>query len=434
MAVTLTPSYPAVGQEITLTADHGAPEFARYELTSKPNKSRLALGLIVDPHPSVVQTVAVPLTYTPRSVDTKKPATIGRASGSFVADGFIAEMTVTIDGTAASDGRVTVAAVAPQLLTLTPEWTFASAETVTSSLTGVLRRASLPPAQRFVADVPGEYQIAAYYYHDFTAPPMYSGDPSGGSRRELVGIPTQVQVDVGGYVELPIAPVNGHGATLRLLVVNETVRAAELANPLTETARLAALDPTVAAAVTALVGVTVANLDVDFVTDVNAMATKYEAHRILTGGLPSVHASADTTNAMLRETANSVPAAIRRLNDIAAKLLAHMEAGTSGGTWHGGGDDGKNTLQVAPSATTLSEAVVLKADLRERSYERHRSQTSSPGSHGLADSTNFMNDPLPLPSAIVAFLDYVAAASSAVAGEPEGIADAVAGLGFRPAA
>jgi len=210
------------------------------------------------------------------------------------------------------------------------------------------------------------------------------------------------------------------------------VRAAELANPLTETARLAALDPTVAAAVTALVGVTVANLDVDFVTDVNAMALAYERHRILVG-IPNVHNSADSTNAMLREDSASIPAAIARLNDLAQKFTNHRVATSAGGAWHNA-DDESSTLQVAPGATSLGEAVVLKADLRERGLERHRVIVGASSAHDSADTTNTMSDPLPLPSAIVAFLDYVAAASSAVAGEPEGIADAVAGLGFRSAA
>ena len=43
-------------------------------------------------------------------------------------------------------------------------------------------------------------------------------------------------------------------------------------------ARVAALDATVAAAVTALEGVAVNSLDVDFVTDVNTLCSKIAAH------------------------------------------------------------------------------------------------------------------------------------------------------------
>jgi hypothetical protein len=176
----------------------------------------------------------------------------------------------------------------------------------------------------------------------------------------------------------------------------------------------------------------VTGIDVDFVTDVNDICTNFAAHIIRTAG--GVHNSVDTTNALLRETANSVPAAIDRLNDCAAKLTGHQQALSSGGTWHSG-DDGKNTLQVAPSAKTLGQAVVLKADLRERVYERHRVQTASPASHGASDSVNDMDDPLTLPAAIAAYLDFIADETPGIpAGEAEGIGDAIAAWGFGRAA
>lgn len=278
--------------------------------------------------------------------------------------------------------------------------------------------------QTFTPDVPGEYTVSS-------AARQEVGGGERGTWVKLLGVESAT-IHVGGYVELPIVPVNGHGSTLRLLVVNETVRGAELVSPATELARVAALDATVAAAVTAIKGIAVNSLDVDFVSDVNALATAYEAHRVKVGLGSVVHAGADTTNALLREPAYSIPAAIERLNDIADKLGKHQQALSSGGTWHGGGDDTKNTLQVAPKATTLGEATVLKADLRERVYERHRIQVASPSSHGAADSVNFLAPPLPLPSAIVAYLDFIATnAPSAASGESEGIADAQAAWGFR---
>jgi hypothetical protein len=278
--------------------------------------------------------------------------------------------------------------------------------------------------QVFTPDVPGEYTVSAQKRQKV-------GGGAAGSWIKFLGIETTT-VHVGGYVELPIVPTNGHASTLRLLIVNEMVRGASLVSPATELARVAALDATVAAAVTALVGVAVNSLDVEFVTDVNAIAAAYEAHRVLVGGFTAVHAYADTTNALLRETAYSIPSAIDRLNDLAQKLGAHREAGSSGGTWHSGGDDTKNSLQVSPKATSLGEATVLKADLRARSYNRHRTLIASPASHGSADTTNVLSAPLTLPSAIVAYLDFVATnAPSAASGESEGIADAQAAWGFR---
>ena len=279
-------------------------------------------------------------------------------------------------------------------------------------------------SQTFVPDASGEYSVSASGFQEI-------GGGAAGTWRKFLGTETTT-IHVGGYVEMPIAPVNGHGSTLRLLIVNETVRGAELVDPATELARVAALDATVAAAVTALEGVAVNSLDVDFVTDVNTLCTKIAAHIILVGGFSAVHYSADTTNTLLREPANSLPAALDRLNEAAARFAGgHLQATGAGGTWHAT-DDGSSTLQVAPKAATLGEATVLKADLRERVFERHRLLIASPACHGAADTVNVMDPPLTLPTAIVAYLDFIATnAPSVPAGESEGIGDAQAAWGFR---
>jgi hypothetical protein len=278
--------------------------------------------------------------------------------------------------------------------------------------------------QTITFDVPGEYGVTAAAYQEI-------GGGAAGTWRKFLGTETTT-IHVGGYVEMPIAPVNGHGSTLRLLIVNETVRGAELVNPATELARVAALDATVAAAVTALEGVAVNSLDVDFVTDVNALCVLITAHIILVGGFTSVHYEPDLTNTLQRYPAYTVLQALDRLNEAADKFTKHEEAMRSGGGWHHDDDD-KNRLAVAPKAATLGEAIVLKADLRERAYRRHISQTSAPQSHGSADGTNVPSLPVKtLPAAIVAYLDFVATnAPSVPAGESEGIGDAQAAWGFR---
>jgi len=279
-------------------------------------------------------------------------------------------------------------------------------------------------AQTFVPDVPGEYAVLIY-------PSMEVG--GGATGVWIKRLPQETAtIHVGGYLELPIVPTSGHSAVLRILVVNGTVRSAELVSPATELARVAALDTTVAAAVTALESVAVNSLDVDFITDTNTLCTKFLGH-LNAYGFGGVHAMADSKNVLLVEAAKSVPAAIRRLNDLASKFRGHAESGTSGGGWHAAGqDDTKNTLQVAPTAQSLGEAIVLKADLRERCYRRHIAQTSDPASHGLADGVNTIDDPLTLPATIAAYLDFVANnAPSIPAGESEGIGDAQAAWGFR---
>lgn len=441
MAVTVSfsPAYPAAGQSVKLvgTATVGDDAATEWELTSVPRQSALALGMVMERHPRAVRLRDVSLTFEPRDDTRRRPARILRPSGSFAADGFTVGMQVDITGSSSNDRRVEVALVEPLALSLAAGTTLIRETTTGATLTGAAFADAGGAGDVLVPDVPGEYGLTAYEV--FTWPGLgggFIGDPLSAPQRRLLSSATAT-LYVGGYLDLPIEPVNGHGSTLRILVVDNpvddttegVVRGAALVNPRTELARVAALDSTVSAAIAALVGVAVADVDVDFATDVNALATAYEAHRVMTGG-PAVHASADTTNAMAREPANSIPAGIQRLNDLAAKLTAHQQATTSGGTWHSA-DDGKNTLQVGSQATTLAQAVVLKADLRERVYERHRAQTGTPASHGTADNTNTMASPLTLPAAIAAYLDFIATPTPAIpSGEAEGVGDAQASLGF----
>lgn len=76
----------------------------------------------------VARTTGVSLAY---DSTTNK---ITRASGSFVTDGFTADMTASVSGTASNDGQYTVSFVAPLVLTLSDA--LAATETVVSSLEG----------------------------------------------------------------------------------------------------------------------------------------------------------------------------------------------------------------------------------------------------------------------------------------------------------
>jgi hypothetical protein len=436
MALTITslPAYPVAGQKVTLvgTSDAYSDDDTEWSLTSIPRESKLALGMVVERHPNVARVTSLSLTYVARR-DLARPvaACIRRSTGSFVIDGFKAGMALDITGASAvNNKRVTIARVTSSELTLSLADTL-TAETATSSLVGGEYGKGGSATSVFVPDVPGEFAFQASEFFTWPGFGSYANDPLGVPQKRLMSVATAT-IYVGDHLDLPIEPVNGHGSTLRIFVVNETVRGAELVNPKTELARVAALDSTVSAAVSALVGVAVSGIDVEFASDVNDLCTKFAAHIIRTAG--SAHVSADTTNTLLREPAFSVPAAIERLNDLASKMIGHQRATTAGGTWHLA-DDEKNVLQVAPTAKTLGQAVVLKADLRERVHERHREQITDPTSHGgVGDTTNFMDAPLTLPAAIVAYLDYVADNTPSIpSGESEGLGDARAAWGFGAA-
>lgn len=421
MTISISPVYPAAGQLLTFSTDVGDSDVTTYTVTSTPSISAVGLGQIVTDHPKVARTTSTPLSYNARVESLGRPAAIVRADGSFVAEGYVVGMRVDISGTTNNDRPVTVAAVADRKLTLSSDDAISS-ETVVSSLRG----ATVPrgaATNEIVVDVPGEYEVVGFER-------IQCGGPAG-EWLKLVATSTTT-IHVGGFVELPIEPVNGHGTTLRLLVVNDTVRGAALVDPKTELARVAALDATVAASVAALVGVAVNSLDVDFTTDVNDICTLAAAHWLETH---PVHVSADTTNTLVYERAYSMPSAMKRLNEVVKKHLSHQAATAIGGTWHAGGDDEKNVLQVSPEATSLTAATVLKADFRERVYRRHTALIASPASHGAVDSDNAPSLPVKtLPAVIRDYLDFIATeAPGAAAGEGEGIADAQAAWGFRAA-
>jgi hypothetical protein len=438
VTVSTIPAYPSVNEKVTLigTSDAYQDDDVEFSLSSVPRESKLALGLVTERHANVARSTSIAVTFVARK-DLARivPAAITRTSGSFVVDGFKPGMVLDITGatTAANNKRVTIAKVTTKELTVSVASTF-TAESGTVSLVGGVYGDS-PATNTITFDKPGEYTVSAAEH--FVWPGIgagYNGDPLGVPQKRLMST-TTATIYVGDHLDLPIEPVNGHGSTLRIFVVNETVRGAELVNPKTDLARVAALDSTVAAAVSALEGVALNSLEAaSLVADVNTLATAFEAHRIRTSG--SVHNSADTTNALLREIANSTPAAIDRLNDMTSKIIGHQQALSSGGLWHNS-DDGKNVLQVAPSAKTLGQAVVLKADLWERVYRRHVAQTASPPSHTSADATN---DVTPVVSgslsyAIVQYLDFIASSAPSIpAGESEGIGDAQAAWGFGRAA
>jgi hypothetical protein len=303
-----------------------------------------------------------------------------------------------------------------------------------SALTlGRLRNNSDELIATFTPDQPGEYGFTIYDYRDTGfAPARWRDDITAQRGKRLLSTSTGT-VYVGEAVDLPIVTLLGHGATLRLTIVNETVRVATLVNPLTELSRVVCLDSTLTSPLAALVGVTVANLGNDLVTAVAELVAKFQAHRILITA--SVHSMADSVNAMLRSyssTYSSQAYAIAQLNEVRERIESHARTGSSGGGWHRN-DDTKNTFLVGP-ASDLASAYVLFADAGFRVYERHRVLIANPDAHGAADATNTLTAASVLTLFIVAFLDAIAIVDpSPPAGESEGAADAAHRYGFKRA-
>ena len=286
----------------------------------------------------------------------------------------------------------------------------------------------------FTPDVPGEYGVTAYDLVQWLGIPSYPGDPAGEQRWQLVASQSGT-VNVGKAVDLPILTVDGRGATLRLSVVNETVRDADLVDATDEWARACILGAGVVATLAALggAGVAVNSIGNDLSTDVADLRTKYEAHRVVVGGC---HANADATNTVLRTAPNSTAGALLVLSYLEDAILGHLKDSSTAATrWHTGGagtpaDDFRN-LPITGTPGTLAQATVFCADLRYRCYARHRVQTATPASHGIADPGNALTAATVLDNVIVAYLDELATiAPAAVAGEPEGVMDARQRYGF----
>lgn len=291
------------------------------------------------------------------------------------------------------------------------------------------------PVNYFTPDVAGVYGVKAHDWRIRYGIPSYSGDPAGDSQASYQTTQSGT-VAVGIVEELPIVTLRGHGATLQMTVMASTVAAASLVRPLSEASRKAILTTPVVDALKGLVDVATTALDVAFVADVVALRLAYESHRLVAHGTPDVHNGSDDTNVTRRETPSSVDAGIATLNDLYEVIGSHQTQGPGGGTWHNY-DDGINTI-VTAKAASLAQAIVMKADLRERVYERHRVQVGSGAVqvHNQADTTagSAMASPLPLPILIVAFLDaIVAATETAPTGELQGASDVEHLLGMRPA-
>jgi len=274
----------------------------------------------------------------------------------------------------------------------------------------------------------GRYTVNIHDYRRSGGIPSFLAQPTGESRIDLAQV-ASVTFDVGVAVVLPVLTLRGDGGELKLTIVNSTVRVATIANTNNEKSRIAALQSTVTAALTALVGQTVTAIGNDLQTAVNDLRANYEAHRVATGGGMPVHLAADTTNQTDREDADSQEGAIALLNRMLYVIRQHSQV-TGATPWHTE-EDWKNQ-PAAGDANDVASATVLLADLRERVYERHRVQVANPVSHTNADNANALTANTLLDDVIVAYFDELMKPDpTAPTGESEGLGDARHLYGFH---
>lgn len=274
----------------------------------------------------------------------------------------------------------------------------------------------------FTVSKAGRYTVNIYDFRRSGGIPDYIAQPTGETRIDLAQV-VQTTFDVGDEAYLPIVTVRGDGGKLKLTVVNDTVRVAAIVSTANEKSRIAALQSAVTTPLAALVGQTVGSIGNALQAGVNDLRAKYEAHRVLVGG---VHADTDTTNQADRDDADSQEGAIKLLNRLFYVISQHMQVtgvgGGAGAPWHSE-EDWKNQPAV-DTADDVASGTVLLCDLRERVYERHRAQTANPASHAGADNVNVLTANTKLDDTIVAYLDALMDDDpTAPTAESEGLGD-----------
>ncbi len=280
----------------------------------------------------------------------------------------------------------------------------------------------------FVPDVPGEYSFTVYEYREYVgAPSSFGGDPAAAARLVLVG-QFSATLHCSAEVDLRVRTDKGHQGTIRLAVNDNTIRSATIDDTNGEVARVAGLDATVVTKLAALVGVTMTSVGEDLIARVQNLRVKLNAH--LANAV--AHNSADTTNVAVQGEPKTVDAAIKVLNELRTRLIGHLQATSTGGTWHD--NDDLTSFPTASTATNIEDATVLEADLSERVYERHRvlAAAATPPIHNSADSTNVLTAESKLSEAIVAYLDAIVAQDpTAPSQESKGALRAAHRYGFR---
>jgi hypothetical protein len=369
MAITITPAYPVVGDELVLTVSNPRGNEYVFFVSTLPTVSEVLAGMLFD------------------SFGNDRP------------DEGLTQYTTKLQTVIDNDGIST----------------------------------------RFSPDASGSYTFIAYETRHVQGIPAYPGDPRGAIVQNLVLTQTNA-IYVGELMDLHLLTADGDGATLRLQVNNDTVRAASLVDPRSEAAAVAVKQTTVVAALAACVAVTVSNVGTDLIAAVNDLRAKYEAHRVLVGAPPVVHILADSDNVVRYSAASDTDGAILLLNDVRDKLARHLLDSTSSGhAWHTGTLDDLQNLPLAPSATDRATAAVLCADLRWRAYNRHRlanaTTPTDPRVHIGADTTNTLATAVTvMDTVIVTFFDaLISLANAAQDGENQGEVGLRAEHGFTRA-
>ena len=234
----------------------------------------------------------------------------------------------------------------------------------------------------------------------------FAGDPDSFQSETKVGAENTVSIYIGQRLESRVGSPTYGVATLTLWVWDNTVRGTSnlehgvvspnITLPSTQKAVTAINDPTVQAALDALVNATASDLIGDLAGLVDEFKSDLPSHFSNTGG--AFHSAADSDNDTEIEDMPSnpqTPAAVARAANVVRKRLdLHMTNDSDGSARYHviagiNVPDMTNRIIAGPPATAadMASSVIALADAF-RAYEAHRVDTDS---HLVADAVNVIS-------------------------------------------
>lgn len=308
------------------------------------------------------------------------------------------------------------------------EITITSVPAQSTLAVGTLRSLRGEPIRTFMPDVPGDYKISAQSFSENTIVPTFDGAPDISS---IATVTTLATIKVGTELVFPIVTTFGD-LTLSVVVDSLNVLSASLTDSTTTKAYLSSQDATVLAKLAALVGLPVATLGPALPAKIGLMGIAIDAHfRNATAHPTGGGFTVDNVNKYVKSSPFDLSEAIQKLNEIRKVFIRHLLDSTSStAPWHNSSDDTRN-VPIVQQAVTVSEAVVLYADLF-RSYEAHRVQTTTPQVHAATDTTNTLGSIDALSDLVKAVLVFMASATPTVpVNQSQSLVEAGSRYGFK---
>ena len=199
----------------------------------------------------------------------------------------------------------------------------------------------------FTPDVAGEYSFIAYDLVEIVGVPSFEGDPTADNRFKIVAKQEGI-IHVGSIMALPVITADGHGGTIEIRVIQNTIRAAEITGTVSEIGRVAALETSVIGRLNDLVGLNIDSASTDLLEALRDVRDRYNGNPSApmppnppdydghinsifkdinpsSGDASGMHLVADTVNVLDSGIPYSLKYAVKLVNELRQKLIGHFE-------------------------------------------------------------------------------------------------------------